>query len=350
LPATLDTIAKEAAVSKATVSLALNGRGSLSAGTRKRIQTIAKRMNYRPRSVGRPAVRSQRIAIVCARDVESKSRLTLFSQIIESARQAVEAGGDLAHLMVGDGMLASNLLKGQIRDEHIDGLILLAVREGSGQLELINDLEIPAVVVNVYQRPQRFSFVSVDNYGGMRQAAERLIEMGHTHLAMIHNAHRLSYNLDRQAGFADAVRAAGLNVVAMHAIDPMADDAEDHYRRLAGECAETATAVCLTNDRMAVQFIDAAEQVGVAVPRDLSVVGFDDQQLTSGDGLRPSSVATDFKAIGREAAVMLQRLLAEPEIRHLSTVLPAMFVEHDTTLSRRVSQQHADTHSSESTP
>ncbi|MFW5681623.1 MAG: substrate-binding domain-containing protein [Phycisphaeraceae bacterium] len=255
--------------------------------------------------------------------------------MINGVEKGLEAAGHRANLLIGAGPLSENLLSRRVLEEQSDAVILLAVREGSEYVQLVERLHVPAVVINARSQPQRFSYVGVDNHGGVGDAVGRLVEMGHRRLAMVHNTHQLSYNLERQQGFFDALRERGLEATATLAIDPEADTAEAAYLAAAEQVADAATAVCLTNDHMAVSFIDALETLGVSVPDDVSVVGFDATPSCAASGLRPSSVGYCIDRLAEEAASIIDRLLQEGGLRYLSAILPARFEPRDTTAPPR---------------
>ncbi len=328
---TLDTVAKHAAVSKATVSQVLNGRGRFSSTTRKRVRQAAIELKYRTRPTGRPRAAADRIGIICARDVSSEPRASYFQKLINTIHDEVVDGGDSPRLLVGAGTLARSLITERIIRNELNAVIIVGVREDDGYLDLLSDLKIPAVVVHVRSEPQRFSSVRIDDYGGLGDAVDALVGLGHRRIAMVHNTHGLSYNLDRQAGFRDALAGHGIEPVAMIPVDPEADLAHAAYRQAIQRCADRATAVCLTNDRMAVQWIDAAEAMGLRVPEDISVVGFDASNVRSASGRLPSSVGYELADSARCATDIARRLLADQRIRFLTATLPARFIERQTT-------------------
>ncbi|NNE81663.1 MAG: LacI family DNA-binding transcriptional regulator [Silicimonas sp.] len=271
-------VAARAGVSQSAVSRVFTPGASASAKTVKKVKQAAKELGYRPNSLARAMVsgKSRIIGLVVAY-LENQ----FYPVALERLSNALQAKG--YHLLV---FTAPNSTEGvdkvveDLMGYQVDGIIAASVSLSSDLAERAQAAEIPVVLFNRAQKGAGLSNVTSANRNGARRATEFLIEGGHNRIAHIAGWQGASTGRDRQAGFTEAMDAAGLAPFAM--VDGM------YSRPVAMECArqiasgsQIPDAIFVGNDHMAFGVIDALRGLGLIPGQDISVVGYDDVPLAA---------------------------------------------------------------------
>jgi LacI family transcriptional regulator len=139
------------------------------------------------------------------------------------------------------------------------------------------DLDLPLVVVSSQDVPDGVPFVDVDNYEGLRLATEYLIRIGHTRIAHMSGDENQPSVAARRAGYLDAMAAAGLSVPPEYVVTSwyiVSRSKEDSRRLLT--LPNRPTAIATGSDNIACGILEVARELGIAIPGELSVTGFDD--------------------------------------------------------------------------
>lgn len=323
--ATIQQVAEHAGVSIGTVSRVLNSRAGVSQTTRERVRASIRELAFRPDHVARALSKAPlRIGLSLAAGTR---RLTPFFMLF------------LEHLI-------ARLQQDGYRFEEVparrdglpawlpNGVILHGAHEDDPRLAYLRDQGVPFVLVG---RAQGVRWVAPDDHDGGLQATRHLLALGHRdvlHLGglMGHQAFQ-----DRYGGYLEALREAG--------VEPRRDWLLDGgfttlggYRavRRAFENGCRCTAVFAASDEMALGAIAALEDLGLAVPLDVSVVGFDDLPEVA-DALRvPEGLTTvrqDIAHITATAVTLLEEGLHGASIR--SETVPVQLMARGTTARRR---------------
>ncbi|WP_335988696.1 LacI family DNA-binding transcriptional regulator [Glycomyces sp. MUSA5-2] len=301
---TLADVAEAAGTTVPTASKVLSGRSDVSAATRERVMRAVAELGYRGRS-GRGAVpRTDRPALVDLVLMGVKGTWANHA-LMGVERAATAAGVDLVVSVAGeDGAWLSRLLERNLR-----GAVLALVDVTAGQLATLAAAHVPVVLLDpVTQPPSTVASVGAANWAGGRAAAEHLIGLGHRRLAVIGADRRALYTQARVDGFRSA--AAHLDVEVRYLEWPDAGAADTATALLDREAPPTAVFAC--TDNIAAGVYDAAEALGLRVPADVSVVGFDD--LPEAQWLRPAltTVHQPIAEMGAAAMRMLLRIMADP--------------------------------------
>jgi DNA-binding LacI/PurR family transcriptional regulator len=329
---TLQTIADAVGVSRMTVSNAFSQPDQLSAALREKILATATELGYTgPDPIGRALARGTTGAVG-----------VLLTDHLEGAfADDITAGflGALAEGIAPTGLALTLLTAGErddvvpARDVPIDGAVVYSCRPESAALDWLKRRRLPLVFVD--EHPQAGSTsVNVDDRGGAELAAQHLVDLGHRNVAIqtvtVPGVDRSLFPEDqRLAGWTGRLRAAGIEPVvhAAHYDDP---DATQRLSREILQAADRPTAVLCFSDSVAFHLIRAAHDLGLDVPGDLSVVGFDDTRMAALWSPPLTTVRQDLTAKGRAAATALiaaidrHRRGAKPIVRR--KVLPTELV------------------------
>ena len=315
---TMKDVAKRAGVSQPTVSFVLNDRRdvSVSDATRARVRKAAKELKFQPNRAAQ-SLRSNKsfiIGVIADRVVSQPYA----GQIIVGVQQAVQASGYVCYVVetweTPDAGQAAvdNLLR-----QGVAGLIYAAPGpEPVHAVETADD--IPTIFVNCW--PANLAdpaLVLADEYQGGRDAAAATFAAGHRHVVFLGGPHDDYACRERERGMVDAAVAAGIDPATIRREYGTYQVSSGHDLALAVIADESPSAFICGNDRMAVGAMMALQSAGLQCPRDVSIVGFDDQPDLA-DQLHPplTTVALPHLQMGVLAGEMMLQG-EQPSGRHL---------------------------------
>lgn len=304
-------IARAAQVSHSTVSRALSDSPLVSAETKARIQRLAREMGYSPDAQARSLVmgRTQTIGVVVT---------TITDPFIAEVVQSIET---TAHEHDYSVILASSNAEPEreiaavemLHSKRVDCVVVTSSRVGALYQAHLDRLRVPVVLLNSHsQESGSYTFsINVDNGHGGYLATDHLIQLGHRRIAYVAGLTNHSDDLDRLAGYRQALAAAGIPFDAALVLTGTGrvGGGERALPQLLG-LAEPPTAVFCYNDMTAIGLLCAARKQGVRIPEELAVVGFDDIPFASYVQPPLTTVAQPKPELGRRAVEMALALLA----------------------------------------
>jgi DNA-binding LacI/PurR family transcriptional regulator len=292
----------------------------------------ARKLGYRPNAIARSLStrRSRMVAVVM-----SYLANQFYPVVLERISQRMQREGYHVLLFIADTREVDAVLA-EILQYQIDGVVLASTVVSSGLALRCSQAGIPVVLFNRTVRDmQATSSVTCDNYEGGRLVARHLLETGHERIAFIAGMEDTSTNLDRESGFRDALAEHGRRCFARAVGNYDFEQAKAAARQLfAGPAPERPEAVFVANDHMAIAVMDTLRmELGLRVPLDVSVVGFDDVPQAAWDSYQLTTVLQDADAmIEATAALLLEQI--EGAVSRKSVVLPARLVVRGSTLRR----------------
>jgi DNA-binding LacI/PurR family transcriptional regulator len=320
-PPSITDVAKLANVSYQTVSRVLNGHPHVRPATRAAVIGAIEQLGYRPSNAARTLVtgRSRTLGVL-ALDVEDWDGLTPLYGIERSAR---EMG-----YFVGIGNLDSvnrasiRAAADRLAEQSVAGLLVIAPIEAASDALTTLPPDLPVVAIEG-DPSQGLATVACDQAAGARAATEHLLELGHETVFHVRGPLDWMQTQDRVAGWRAALEAADAEVPMPLAGDWTARSGYEAGLILAR--IPELTAVFAGNDLMALGLLRAFSERGIAVPHDVSIVGFDDGP--EADYYTPplTTVHQPFQAVGRRGVEMLieqvethtrssERCVIEPEL------------------------------------
>ena len=320
-------VAALAGVSYQTVSRVLNHSESIKDSTRERVLAAIKELGFRPNQAARALVtsRSRTIGVLSADAKAYYGPTTAINSIEQYAR---EAGYRLSITNINssdDASIKSGL--DYLLSQAVEALVVIApqVRVFDAIREL--SLSVPFVTLESTGRDPRHS-LSIDQIAGARLATKHLIDLGHEEIMHISGPQQWIEAEARMQGFLDEINAADLRVRA-----PILGDWSSHFGYYAGlELLKFRdfTAVFAGNDQMALGFMHACRELGLDVPGDISVVGFDDIPEAAHFAPPLTTIRQNFAEVGRRA---ISLLLAELNgiTDHDHAPVPAELIVRETT-------------------
>lgn len=324
-------IARRLGVSPATVSRALSDSGLVAEPTSRRIHEMAQQLNYRP-NVSARNLRTQRsmTVLLVVRDVGNPFYLEILKGVEQSARAA---GYSVLMGNTEDDPARESEYFGMLGDGHADGMILMTGKlpeTGPEAAPIWPDL--PVVVALEVIEGSGYPHVQIDNVGAARGAVEHLIGLGHRRIAHITGPIPEIMSTRRRQGYREAMAAANLDIPQGYEQpgDFVLKSGREACRRLF-DLPEPPTAIFIANDEMAFGAINELRQIGLDVPGDVSVVGFDD--LFLGEAFYPplTTVSQPRLDIGRRAMSLLLDMLAGRDAPLVPVTMPTELLVRGTT-------------------
>ncbi|MEA3334834.1 MAG: LacI family DNA-binding transcriptional regulator [Chloroflexota bacterium] len=328
MPVTIKDIAEAANVSHTTVSRALKGRGRISQATAERIRELAQEMGYRPSAVAQSLVtqRTRTIGVVVTTIADP-----FVVNIVNGIENAAHEAGYSVFLSSSHKKPERELAVVEtFYERRVDAVIVSASRVGNLYSQLPEQFQVPIVLINNQAEGEYIYTVASDDIQGAALGVRHLLDLGHRRIAFIGSAARPFSSIRRQHGYAQALAGAGLFTASELVVSPEAVSDVDAGRiGLMELLPARPSAILAYNDMTAVGIMQEAQRRQIPVPQQLSLLGFDDIELT--DYLTPplTSVNQPKEAMGQAAVAMALDMLAERPVN--DRLLPCrLVVRHST--------------------
>lgn len=323
----MEDVARLAGVSHQTVSRVLNAHPHVSLRTRKRVEKAIAELRYRRNTAARSLVtRRSEIIGVLGSDMSEYGPANTLLGIQQAARNegyfvSMASLNEVTPAAITDALEYFMM-------QAVDGIILIVPHEIMIESLRTVELSVPLAVVGSFEN-ERFSGVAVNQWMGAHLAVQHLIELGHTAIAHLSGPPGWIDAAARIDGWRYAVTQAGLSDSALIQGDWSAESGYRAGLKLAA--TGIVTALFAANDQMALGALRAFSEVGLHVPRDISVVGYDDQPEAAYLIPPLTTVSQGFKELG---ARCMQMLLSDMKDGHSSaalTVNPRLIARSSTT-------------------
>jgi LacI family transcriptional regulator/LacI family repressor for deo operon, udp, cdd, tsx, nupC, and nupG len=281
----IQDIAQAAGVSHATVSRALRDNPLISVEVRGTIQRLASEMGYTPNAVAQSlkGQRSNTIGLVMTSIADP-----FYGRVARGVDEIARQAGLDVFLGVSYNNAEQELaVIESFHRRRVDGILTASSRLTNDHVDQLHRIGAPVVMINRQSEKDltEFRSVQVDSYAGARQATSHLLGLGHTAIAYLGATNRPQSNQQRAQGYRDALQAAGIAVKdGWIQVTPLehrsyADDVADGQAQMLEALRVGITAVFCYNDMYAVGALMACRELGISVPAQVSVVGFDDVEL-----------------------------------------------------------------------
>lgn len=306
---TISDVAANAGTSKGTVSFVINGRPGVAAGTRERILAAIDELGFEPSQLARSLSKSRAdtVGLMLARNPRALGSDPFFARFIAGVESTLaKADYSLLLKFVSDERAEEAVYRKLASSRQVDGVILTDLRRHDMRIALLSDLGLAAVTLNSPDVPSSHPAVCNDDAPGIREAAAHLIALGHTRIAHVTGPLEYQHTSMRNALWREHFAAAGAPPIATVVTDFTAKRGAEATRMLIGlPPSQRPTAIVFDNDTMAVAGTMAAQGMGLKVPSDLSIIGFDDAELSASVNPPLTTIQTHPFAWGKCAAQVL---------------------------------------------
>jgi LacI family transcriptional regulator len=324
---TINDVAKLAGVSTTTVSHFINGTRYVSDDLRERVENAIAELEYHPNSMARGLRRgeSKTIGLI----VPDNSN-PFFAEILRSIENIGYANGYSVILCNSDSDIDKEVAYTDLLfAKQVDGIVFITTNNSCEHLQQLSNVGIPIIVIDRDIPLIGTDVLLVDNFQGGYVATQYLIELGHRRIACITGPSRLTPSAERVNGYRKALADAGItenpDLIVMG--DFQFQGGETGIAQLL-TLREPPTAVFACNDLMALGVMRGLRKAKLSVPRDISLIGFDDISLTSVVSPALTSVAQPIQEISRLAIELLINRIQkkDSECEEKRIVLPTQLV------------------------
>ena len=305
------TVARAAGVSQSTVSRALRGDPRVREETRRRVDQAARRLGYVPNSLAAGLVsRSTRTVAVIVSDLTNPFFPALLTPVYDELQlmgYRVVLFTERTDIPTGQETLR------RLLDRSIDGVLVTTATLDSRFAAKLQQRGLPIVLLNRYIDGMDVDRVISDNHGGAVIGGRHLVELGHRRIAVIRGPANTSTSRDRVAGLEEALADGGvpLDRELVREGTYSHQSGYQHTRELL-RLADPPTAIVCGNDVVAFGALDGALSLGVRVPEDVSILGFDDIPMASWEVFQLSTLRQPIGDMARAAARMLAERIESP--------------------------------------
>ncbi len=339
---TIKDVAKQAQVSTATVSYVLNNTGQVSQRTREHVLKIVEELNYSMNTIAKTlrTSKSRTIGVI----VED---MTVFVSptIVDGVNQYVEEHD--YHIIFSNLRLTqrfghnfeqaareSRQIKqtiGILLSRQIDGIIYIG-EHSRDVTDLLGTIDRPIVYTHCFTRDNQDYSINYDDYTPAYAVGEMLVTSGHRRIALLSGLKNSTPAMLRARGFLQALEDQGaaidLNMIKQ------CDWEYESAHQAAGElfaASPRPTAVFAMNDLMALGVLDAAREAGLEVPRDVSIIGFDNREISRYCRPQLTTIEPPYHAMGEMAAEIMLQMLEGQQPQQRSHTLDCTFIPRAST-------------------
>lgn len=337
---TLRDIAELTGFSINTVSRALNNKEEVHSDTRVKILAAADKLGYRANRLAK-GLRSNKTGIigVVVTDVANP----FFSALVKGIARAARDFGYSIILQDSDEDYAGEEEAIQVLlAEQVDGILITPVQSHKQMIEKLTEAHFPFVLVGRYFQDLDTNYVVPDDYQGGFMVTEHLLQQGYTRLAMVNGPLHISSARERFQGFSDALAKYHIPVdkslVVAGALT--VEEGLDLSRSILKHVPQPSAIVCYS-DFVAFGVMQAIREIGLSIPEDIAVVGFDDVRMSSCLQVPLTTIRSPKEELGRQAMQLLVHMLkdnhngAETDKRKLDVTL----VSRESSIARNKSEQ-----------
>ena len=323
-------VARLAGVSQSAVSRAFSPGAVVSERTRAKVQAAAAELGYRPNALARSLItRRTNIVALMTGDMANPH----YARTINTFSLGLQQRGMhvlLFSLIEGQSVEAA---VEEVLKYRVDGVILISAALSAEVGEVCAQVGVPVVLYNRYSRHSDVSSVRIENAEGGRTMADFLIDQGHRDIAFVAGTPVDPTSGDRERGFGARVAERGGRVVAR---------VEGGFTFEGGRAAmheiwtlpDKPTAIFAASDLMAFGVMDAARaDLGLSVPRDVSVAGFDDLPAAGWPSYDLTTIRQPVEAMAEDALALLTDQIARPDAVRQTLLVPGKLIVRSSTAS-----------------
>ncbi len=327
---TIRDVARIAGVGVGTVSRVLNNSPAVAQSTRSKVLSAIETLNYSPNQTARRLSGGKTMAIGVLVPFFTNASVVRRLQGIVSA--LADSEYDLVLFDVEKAQRRDTLLTNIAQRRMVDGLIIISLTPHDRDMQRFLQAKLPAVMVDAHH--SLLSRIVVDNVAGAKTAVQYLLELGHTRIGYIsdypENPFNFSPTNDRHTGYCQALQEAGVPYDPDYYRECELD--REEARQLACELMtlpEPPTAIFAYSDTQAIGVLQAAQDCGLSVPADLSVVGYDD--IETAEYLHLTTVRQCLYESGVKGAELLLEIMDAPLLEPVEIKLPTEIIVRKTT-------------------
>lgn len=311
-------VARRAGVSIATVSRVINNTAAVSPALRKRVEDIIDETGYRPNALAKELQSNKTNTIGVLISVEVLDLTSLGSTINAITDVLKKKGYNL--------MLANSRFDQKeeldyfkvFQEKRVDGILYFAVSFTEDHYNMLKKYPIPIVMIGQENDRLNLPCILQDNYNAAMEATEYLIKMGHVDIGYIGlPEYDAAAGQERRKGFKAAMKSHNLEINPdfLDEGDFSIESGYNSMKRILNRSNKRPTAIFAATDFMALGAIHYLSELGLTVPDDISIIGFDDVDVAAFLNPPLTTIHSDNHTVGRQAAELLLQIIENQEIQ-----------------------------------
>jgi LacI family transcriptional regulator len=332
---TIEDVARLSGLSASTVSLVINNRGYVSSETRKKVLKVVEDLAYHPtRSArGLASKTSGNLGFILTENHFSQAEPFYTRIFLGTEFEARNHNFYILRTSVGKTFHKNRGIPRFLLERNVDGVII-AGRVNLALVDYIDSLGTPIVLVDYESSKKRHSAVLIDNRGGAHSAVQHLIQRGHTSIGFIGGDIEHPSIAERFAGYRETLQDHDLTpddaLIVVDEPDLRPEDGSSATGKIV-ERGGKPTAIFAANDAMAIGCIRYLRDRGLRVPEDVSVVGFDDIEISSHVDPPLTTVRVFKEEMGKLAVLRLVEMIKSKKQLVVTTHVPVELVIREST-------------------
>ena len=330
---TAEDVARTLGVSQSTISRAFSMTASISDEMKLKVIKAANKLGYQPNVIARSLItrRTNMVAIVMANLVDP-----FYPVVLDELVQQVQARGFQTLLFVpSPGQDVDDIMPNLLQYQ-VDAIVLTSATISSAMARICAARDTPVVSFNRYVPGLQIHAVSSDNIAGARQVADFLVATGHERPAFISGERDATTNRDRRNGFVSRLKQLKMNSCVQEEGGDFSYEAGYAATKRLLRRAARPDALFFACDVMAVGGMDAARELGMSVPEDVSIVGYDDVPMAALPSYSLTTIRQPIREMAKAAVDVLD--LAEPrgmKSGPTTRMIPGSLITRSSTMNRR---------------
>lgn len=330
---TIKDVAEAAGVSPATVSRVFNGYTDISEETKEKIMDIAKKMNYLPNAAARSLSSKKQITLgLVLNDLEISRKNTMVMEVLTGVYNYTDQENiDFVFLATSTMKQNKKSFREFINEKGISGAVVQGLKMNDPYFKEIEDANFPVALIDMVSSADNVCNVSIDNEKASEEAIQVLIDKGHKSIGMINGRREAYVSVEREAGYIKALKNNHLELNQEYV----------QYANFSEKISVEITRDLLTNhpeitalfcasDLMAIGAMKAISELGMSIPEDISIIGFDDIVLNEFLTPKLSSISQNMEIIGYEAARRAHQMIQGKKIES------QIHIQHDVIIRESV--------------
>lgn len=310
MPVTINDVAKEAGVSITTVSRVINGNYPVKKETREKVEAAIKKLNFQPNPIARSLVsrKTNSIGIV----VPSITNM-YFTEVVDGIEKyARDHGYDIFLNITHGNHKNEQVAVNKFIERYVDGIIVVDPQTENILSGFYNDVvgEIPVVFVNGYHENIDLSFVISSEEKGFTAALKHLYKKGHKNIIFVRGDSSYSYDI-KEKTYREFVKSIGSKEVVISVNAGNSIEVVENTKNALIKFSKDIkigldyTALIACNDLMATGALNACHELGIKVPNEFSIIGFDNIVLSQMTSPKLSTVDQNMRKLGEKSAELL---------------------------------------------
>jgi LacI family transcriptional regulator len=330
---TIRDLADHLNLAPSTVSKALNDYPHISTKTKQRVLEAARELNYYPSAAARDLRRRKTNRIGFSYGYTTYDIGELASRVINGAVEAAEKA-DFNVMLYPNSENQLGKLTRICMTREVDGLLLLGGSQVAGSIDMLQEEQIPFVVLVGEGEELDVPFATADYWGATIEAARHLIELGHTRIGYVGQAALGNFHSHRIASYKHALKEVNLAIDETLIVSAGTEPGDGHpAMQTLLDHVDPPTAVLVIHDPLAIECLQAVRDAGLRVPEDVAIIGADNMQESRFTDPPLTTIHPPFAEIGLRAMEnLLLQIESEENLPSFRIALPAPLVIRQSTI------------------